>query len=171
MNDRPIIRLSYRWLLLALGLLLIGLGWLASPRDAQGRPLLLLPDVKAVEDYRRAATHNAAGLRLLDGEIATLLQGQNPDLFTQSRQAQAAFEHALAIAQKIDIQSAPPALAGLREASAQTASTYLEASRLALRWVSLPQASNLAIAEDQLAQAQQELETLEDSQWLKMTSR
>jgi len=171
MNDRPIIRLSYRWLLPVLGLLFIGLGWLASPRDAQGHPLLLLPDVKAVEDYRRAATYNAAGLRLLDGEIAALLQGSSPDLFTKSSQAQAAFEHALAIAQKIDVQSAPPALAGLREASAQTASTYLEASRLALRWVSLPQEPNRTAAEKELTQAQQELETLEESQWLKMTSR
>ncbi len=46
-------------------------------------------------------------MRLLDGEIAALLAGQNADLFTQSRQAQAAFEHALRIAQEIDVQAAP----------------------------------------------------------------
>ena len=170
MNDRSIIRLSYSWLLLPLGLLLFLLGWLDSPRDAQGQPLLLLPDVKAVEDYRRAARDNAAGLRLLDGEIAALLVGQSQDLFTQSRQAQTAFEHALAISQKIDTQAAPPALDGLREASAQTASAYLEASRLALRWVSLPQELRRSAAEDQLAQAQQELQTLEESQWIQKIS-
>ena len=58
-------------------------------------------------------------MHLLDGEIAALLAGQNTDLFTQSRQAQAAFEHALQIAQDIDVQAAPPALDGLRGAACQ----------------------------------------------------
>lgn len=171
MNDQPIVRLSLSWLIIPFGMLLVLLGGLTSPRDAQGRPLLLLPDVKAVEDYRRSMIDNAAGLRLLDGEIAVLLVGQSPDLFTQSRQAQAAFQHALTITQRIDTQSAPPALDGLRQAAAQTASNYLEASRLALRWVSLPQESNRLAAENELKQAQQELQTLEASQWLQMTSR
>jgi hypothetical protein len=42
---------------------------------------------------------------------------------------------------------------------------------LALRWVSLPQEPNRTAAEKELTQAQQELETLEESQWLQMTSR
>jgi hypothetical protein len=170
MNDLPVVRLSFSWLLLPLAMLLVLLGWLASPRNAQGRPVLLLPDVKAVKDYQRAARDNAAGLRLLDGEIAVLLEGQSPDLFTQSRQAQVAFQHALTITQRIDTQSAPPALDGLRQASAQTASSYLEASRLALRWVSIPQESNRAATENELTNAQQELQTLEASQWLQKTS-
>ena len=127
---------------------------------------MLLPDVKVVEDYRLSISSATANLQLLDGEIAALLAGQNSDLFTQSRQAQAAFEHALRIAQEIDVQSAPPALDGLRGAASGTASAYLEAARLALVWVSLPQDANHAAAENGLAQAHQQLKTLEESKWL-----
>src|SRR5664279_4990012 len=95
---------SLGWLLIPLALFLTAVGALASPRDAQGQPLLLLPDVKAVEDYRLSISSTTAGMQLLDGEIAALLAGQNADLFAQSRQAQVAFEHALQIAQDIDIQ-------------------------------------------------------------------
>jgi len=165
MNE-PEARIPLGWLLLPLGLFLTVLGALVSPQDVQGRPILLLPDVKAVEDYRRSVSSATTGLRLLDGEIAALLTDQTPDLFTQSRQAQAAFEHALHIAQDIDIQAAPPALDGLRGAAAGTASAYLEAARSTLRWVSLPQEDNHKAAEDGLAQARQELKSLEESKWL-----
>jgi hypothetical protein len=154
MNDRELC-LPSSWLLLPLGLLLTLVGALASPRDAQGRPLLLLPDVKAMEDHRRAVSSNATSLHLLDGEISALLEGQSLDLFTQSRQAQAAFEHGLHLAQAVDVQAAPPALDGLRQASAQAASAYLETARLALRWVGLSEEANKSAAEDQSAQAHQ----------------
>ena len=166
--DDHTFHISLSWLLLPLALFLTLLGALSSPRDEQGRPLLLLPDVKAVEDYRHAMSSAIAGMQLLDGEIAALLAGQNTDLFTQSRQAQSAFEHALRIAQEVDVQSAPPALDGLRGAATGTASAYLEAARLALRWVSLPQEDNRTAAENSLAQAQQQLKTLEESKWLAM---
>ena len=169
MDDRGS-HLSLTWLLLPLGLFLILVGVLASPHDAQGRPLLLLPDVKAVEDYRRSIRGAADSMRLLDGEIAALLAGQNADLFTQSRLAQAAFEHALRIAQEIDVQASPPALDGLRGAAADTASAYLEAARLALVWISLPVESNHTEAESELLQARQQLQTLEASKWLAKTS-
>lgn len=168
MTEREI-HLSLGWLLLPLALILTSVGAQASPRDGQGRPLLLLPDVKAVEDYRRSISATTAELRLLDGELAALLAGQTIDLFTQSRQAQAVFEHALRIAEKIDVQEAPPALGGLRDISAKTAAAYLEAARLALRWVSLPQEANHTAAESGLAQARQQLQTVEESKWLAKT--
>ncbi len=79
MDDRTL-HLSLSWLLLPLALFLTVVGALASPRDAQGRPLLLLPDVKAVEDYRQATSSATTGMQLLDGEIAALLAGQNTSI-------------------------------------------------------------------------------------------
>ncbi len=165
MDDRAL-HVSWTWFLLPLALLLTLLGALSSPRDAQGKPLLLLPDVKAVEDYRKSMSSTTAEMQLLDGEIAILLAGQNLDLFTQSRQAQVAFEHALRIAQQVDVQTAPPALEGMRVTAAGTAPAYLEAARLALVWVSLPQDNNRTAAEGSLVQARQQLKTLEESKWL-----
>ncbi|MCL4559866.1 MAG: hypothetical protein M1281_04520 [Chloroflexi bacterium] len=165
MDDRTL-HISLTCLLLPLALILTIVGALSSPRDALGQPFLLLPDVKALENYRLSMSNATTNMQLLDGEIAALLAGQNSDLFTQSRQAQTAFEHALRIAQEIDVQSAPPALDGLRGAAAGTASAYLEAARLALRWVSLPQEANRTAAENGLVQARQQLKTLEESKWL-----
>lgn len=53
--------------------ILLGIGWFASPRDVNNRPLLLLPDVKAVEEYRRLVNHWRDESRLVDGEIALIL--------------------------------------------------------------------------------------------------
>jgi hypothetical protein len=165
MDDRTL-HLFVSWLLLPLALFLIVLGALSSPRDAQGKHLLLLPDVKAVEDYRQSMSSTISEMQLLDGEIAALLAGQTTDLFTQSRQAQVAFEHALRIAQEVDVQTAPLVLDGLRGAAASSASVYLEAAQLALRWVSLPQEENRTAAENSLANARQQLNILEESKWL-----
>ncbi len=164
--DDHTLHLSLSWLLIPLVLFLILLGALFSPHDAQGKPLLILPDVKAVEDYRKSMSSATAEMQLLDGEIAILLAGQNLDLFTQSRQAQAAFEHALRIAQKVDVQTAPPALEGLRVTAAGTASAYLETAHLALVWVSLPEKDNFIAAENSLVQARQQLKALDESKWL-----
>jgi hypothetical protein len=164
--DDHTIHLSWSWFLLPLASLLIVIGAFSSPRDVHGKPLLLLPDVKAVEDYRRSIGSAIAGMQLLDGEIAALLAGRNTDLFSQSRQAQAAFEHALRIAQEVDVQTAPPVLDSLRGSATTTASAYLDTARLALVWVSLPEEDNHTTAENSLAQARQQLETLEENKWL-----
>ncbi len=153
-------------ILVLIVLLLIFLGAQTTPSDVQGRPLLMLPDIYTVETYRHAALDDLGRLRLLDGEITSLLTSQNVDLFIQSNQAQAVFEHALQTAQGIDSRSAPPVLRALRDASSSAASDYLEAARLALRWVSLGQEANWSDAFDQLTSAQQVLQTLEKSQWL-----
>ncbi len=71
--DDHTLHISLGWLLLPLALILTVVGALSSPRDAQGQPLLLLPDVKAVEDYRLSMTSSTANMQLLDGEIAALL--------------------------------------------------------------------------------------------------
>jgi hypothetical protein len=48
----------------------ITLGALSSPHDAQGRHLLLLPDVKVVEDYRQWMSSAIAVKQLQEAEIA-----------------------------------------------------------------------------------------------------
>jgi hypothetical protein len=151
-------------------ILLMGIGWAASPRDENGRPLLLLPDVKAVEEYRRLANHWRDELRLVDGEVALTLAGDQTDLFGQSRQAQTTFEHSLRIVQEIDRHDAPATMAGLQEELKRVSQSYLEASRLAMRWLSLPEKGNHEQAQSKLAEARNTLNQLESSQWLEKRS-
>jgi len=43
------------WILLSLAVIFTIIGAVVSPLDELGKPVLLLPEVKAVEDYRRSA--------------------------------------------------------------------------------------------------------------------
>jgi hypothetical protein len=150
--------------------ILLGIGWFASPRDIDNRPLLLLPDVKAVEEYRRLANRWRDELRLVDGEIALILAGNTSDLFSQSRQAQNTLEHNLRIIQEIDRHDAPATLIGLQEELKLVAQSYLESSRLALRWLSLPDQANHDKAQDRLEESRNMLSDMEASQWLEKRS-
>jgi hypothetical protein len=166
MNDGEEIRIPLSVLIIPTIVLLVVVGWSASPRDENGRPLLLLPDVKAVEDYRRLAVAWNDEFHLIDGEIAALLADESYDIFGQSRQAQRAVERALEIVQGIDRQEAPPTLVGLREDLGRVSISYLESARLALRWLSVPDQAHREQVEQSLSQARSGLKELESSQWL-----
>ena len=51
MRERKTEYYLFAFLLLVIVLGLVG--WAFSPLDSEGRPILLLPDVKKVEDYRK----------------------------------------------------------------------------------------------------------------------
>ena len=141
-------------------------GWLASPLDGAGHPLLLLPDVKRVEDYRRQVGKWAEQLRLLDGQLATLLSGSG-DLLSQSREGQRAFEGSLVIAKEADTWAAPPALSGLRAMVVTTSLAYLEASRGVMLWISAPKQENYTEAVQLVRAAREQLSELEESSWIR----
>lgn len=170
MNDNTVIQIPASRLVILVLLVLLAIGGIASPRDEDGRPLLLLPDVKSVEGYRRLARDADKELRLVDGKIAATLNGEVDDLFGQTRRAQEVFEQILHISEGLDRQEAPPALVGLKEDLTRTATSYLEAARLTLRWLSIPSPANAEQARARLAEAQAGLTELEKSQWLRTTS-
>jgi hypothetical protein len=171
MNENQEIRIPLSMLVVLVILTLLAIGGIASPRNLYGRPLLLLPDVKAVEDYRRLAREASKELRLVDGKIAATLAGDVDDLFGQTRRAQEAFEHILRISEQLDQKEAPPVLVGLKEDLNTSAMTYMEAARLTLRWLSTPNQANSENALAKLAEARASLSELEVNQWLQTTSR
>jgi len=61
------------WILFGLAVIFTIIGAFVSPLDDQGKPVLLLPEVKAVEDYRKAAQSWISELNILDGEIAHII--------------------------------------------------------------------------------------------------
>jgi hypothetical protein len=87
--DESVIQVSeeklqkFGWILLGVAVLFTMIGVFVSPLDDQGKPVLLLPEVKAVEDYRRSAQSWISELVVLDGEIAHVIAAdQQGDLFT-----------------------------------------------------------------------------------------
>ncbi len=155
------------WMLLGIAVLLTIVGGFVSPIDDQGKPVLLLPDVKAVEDYRRSAQGWINEMTVLDGEISQLIASeQQGDFFLLSRAAQETLQHAVDLAQKVDRTKIPPIGMGLHEQVLSTVVCYLEAARCALRWVSTPDQENLNLAVEVLGEAQMMKSELETNQWL-----
>ncbi len=148
-------------------MVLLGLGIFTSPRDRDNRPLLLLPDVKAMEDYRRSLVNWHARFREIDGRMTRLLSDNyGVDLFSQSSEGQKIQNETIQLLQEIDQTSTPPAAVSARDMALGAGSAYLEASRAMLTWISAPTATNLDLAQKSLDSAYTNLSNLEASQWM-----
>ena len=154
-------------ILLAALILFAVIGAFASPRDENGKPVLLLPEVKAFEDYRRSALSWLEQMRLLDTEIAGVLGEQaSGDLFTRSRQTQKMLQRAVSLAKEIDQAKVPAAAAGIHDLLSETGLSYLDAARLTMRWVGAPEEATRAAIEEKLEQSRKTRSALQENQWL-----
>lgn len=147
--------------------LLTVLGWLSSPIDrTTGRPLLLVPEVKAVHDYQANARSWIDRFALLDAEVSGLLTQPTGDLFSRSSQANHTVESAVVLTQTIDRTAAPLSLTSLHQAFVSASLAYLEAARSALVWVSTPSEEKLVAAKANLETARMQVKQLSQSEWL-----
>jgi hypothetical protein len=145
---------------------LLVLGYLFSPRDRDDRPVLLLPDVKAVEDYRVALMRWQTQARDLDSQISTILSGRfGSDLFTTSREAQKMIDAGVRLLSDIEQQKTPTVATPARAMAIRMASEYLEAARATLVWTTTPTDSNFDTAQGHLETARNLLSELETSEW------
>lgn len=154
----------------AVGLLLLltAIGMLNSHVGADGRPLLLLPDVWETVAYQKNAIAWQGEFNQLESDINGLMsETQMGDLLAQSQSAQKTLERAAQLAREIDQAPAPIAISGLRDLLVGTSLDYLEASRLALRWLNVPKEDTRNEALAKLQEAHQALQQLEESQWIK----
>lgn len=140
-------------------------GWMASPVDADGRPLLLLPGVKKVEDYRRESRAWIEDMRLIDSQLTTVLSDQG-DLLSQSQSGQNIFEKSLSVAKDIDAAESPAALVGFKSMLSNTSLAYFNASRAVLMWISAPKEKNYDQAVLLVQTARAQLSELEASSWI-----
>jgi len=148
-------------------MVLLGLGLFTSPRDRDNRPLLLLPDVKAMEDYRRSLVLWHATFVELDGRMTRLLSADyGGELFSQSSEGQKIQDATVQLLREVDQTSAPAAAASAKDLALRAGSAYLEASRSLLAWISAPTASNLEAAQQALDSARATFAELEASQWM-----
>lgn len=146
---------------------LLGLGLFTSPRDRDNRPLLLMPDLKAMEDYRRSLAGWHTRFLELNGRMTLLLSADyGGDLFSQSSEGQKIQEATVQLLREIDQTATPSAAVSAREMAIDAGSAYLEASRAMLTWISTPTAANLDAAQQAFKTAQATLSELEASQWM-----
>lgn len=166
MTGEQVVIPKWAWIGVLL-LALLGLGWVVSPRDTANRPILLLPDAKAVEDYRVSVSNWHGRMKTLDAEMTTILSGKfGSDLFSKSREAQKVMEAAIQLAQEIERKNVPTAAIPAKSMLVQSASAHLTAARAMLQWVTASTDENLAVAQRSLEDARKTLEQLEQSEWM-----
>jgi len=165
MNGEIIIP-KWVWIIVCL-VVVLGLGIGISPRGIDGRPLLLLPDVKALEDYRRSLSAWHDRLVDIDGRIARILSNNyGGDLFSQSSEGQKVLNETTQILKEIDQTSTTAAAIPARDLALNAASATLNAAQLSLLWISAPTSANLETAGQALDAARANLTSLEASQWM-----
>ena len=147
--------------------ILLGLGLIVSPRDKDNHPILLLPDVKAVGDYRRSLISWHDRLLELDGRIAGVLSNNyGGDLFSQSSEGQKILSETVQLLQEIDQTETPSAAVPARDMIMLAGSASLDVSKSMLTWISAPTPANLSAAQQALAGARTTLSNLEASAWM-----
>lgn len=147
------------------------LGYHASPRDETGRPVLLLPDVRAVDLYRRNAVRWANEWQAIEDNLEQVLTEDGRQLLLRSRQAQRAFDQAVALAQEVDGTEAPSALLGLHEQAVANSDAHIQAGAAIARWLSAPTSENRVAAETALAGASASQATFASSEWIAPASQ
>ncbi|MBM3272490.1 hypothetical protein FJY94_04410 [Candidatus Kaiserbacteria bacterium] len=144
---------------------LIGLGIAVSPRGEHGRPVLLSPNVRAVEHYRRHALRWVGDWQALRNELHRVLEEEG-ELLAISTRAQRGFEQTIALAQEVEATEAPASLVGLHDQAAITSQAFVVASLAVARWVSAPTGENRQRALQTLTSADETLKSLEANEWL-----
>ncbi len=164
MEKRP----SMIWGFASLAAILITLlGWWQTPIEHfTGRPLLLIPEVKAVVDYQVQARGWVDQFQSLDASITDLLLDTNGDLFSQSQQGNRVLQQAVQMAQTVDQTKAPATLVGLHSELKVISLGFLDAARLTLRYLATPSPENRAAAQSAVDQTRVKLEGVKASEWI-----
>lgn len=142
-------------------------GAAVTPYDAEGRPVVLKPELIAAESYRARVVSWTGAMRALQADLFTLLETGGSDLYGDSAAANDAHTRARAVAEAIEVAPAPPpAMAGLWEQARFTAGIFLDAAQWTASWVGAPtpDLKNEAVAALEAAGAA--LDELEMSPWL-----
>jgi len=162
-------KLNWRWLILIVLILLGILGWFSSPVSQEGRPTLLLPEVKKVVIYRHQAARWIRQLSALDGQIDVLLSGNRMDPLSLSRKAQGVYADWIKLFQAVDATIVPQALAGVHQTIKEVIQAYLDATQKLLAWVSDPNELTLGTTLESLESAGLLLTALETNAWMQGT--
>ena len=146
-------------------LLLILLGWQNTPYSSEKEPLLLLPQLRKVQNYQRQVLKWMVSLQDCDGRLAVLFSSEKRDLYQVSREAEMINRNLASLYQEIDRKSPPESLQGLQDVLLETATAYLAAANLGLDWISSGADGDLDTARIGLAEAHAFLQQLQSLPW------
>jgi len=143
------------------------IGNAVSPRDEENRPVLLLPDVRAVEQYRAATETWVSEWVALDKQLRSILDAPlGNDLLGQSRKSQQAFDQALDLSRAVESNESPSSLIGLSAQTRNAAVAYLNAAMAVARFISAPTPDNRIDASSNVGIAGRALQQLQANEWM-----
>lgn len=152
-------------LLLPLVIFLL-IGSIISPVNAEGKPIILSPEVKAIEEYRAKVERWHDYYVEIDQRSEAILLNGNIDLFTTSQDAQGILDDTLAVIRDLQQQKTPSAAIPARDIIDRVGEGYFLSSRAILKWVAAPNEENYKKAINALQSARNKLIEMEQSQWL-----
>lgn len=162
------------WSVLVLALLagLYWLGVLATPLDADGRPLILSPSLRAVERYRARARGWVERMAEIDEHLTALLMADeeagSAELYERGREMQAVGEEAANLVGEVQATEVTVAMVGLREQVGAAADAYLAAAISTSRWLNAPSETGRREALVVLEEACIQRIELEENEWVVM---
>jgi hypothetical protein len=157
---------KWYWFFTAVLLFFAVLGWFNSPLSLEGRPVLLLPDVKRVETYRHQASRWVKQLSALEGQSAVLLSGNRSDPLALSRKAQRLYLDSIRLFEEVDTSLVPQALGGVHQRIQEAIQGQLEVTQNLCLWISDPNELTHAAALTSLESAREELAALKNNAWM-----
>ncbi len=121
--------------------LLAVLGHAVTPVTPDGDLLALSPAYVATVRYLDLARERLDRLAEIDAGLTEVMNAQG-NIYVQGRDAERAFEQALATARAIARDTPPLSLATLQTTLSEAGSAYVGAAQAVLRWVSAPTETN-----------------------------
>jgi hypothetical protein len=165
-NGHVIRRLTV-WLLAMLVLIgVLVLGYLSSPLDDNGRPLLLTPRLARIVAYQRDIHRWAYQLRSIHNSLENILSRTDAGLFEQDQEVNRLYGDLLRLREEVDGTKMPPTLESLHLVMQSALEESSAAVQATASWVGEPVTDNHLQAETALETASESLNHLLTNPWV-----
>jgi hypothetical protein len=143
------------------------LGYLSSPLDDNGRPLLLTPRLAQIVAYQHDVHRWANQLRSNHSSLANILLRSDVGLFEQDQEVNRLYGELFRIREEVDGTKVPPTLESLHLTMQSALDESIVAVQATASWVGEPTTANHLQAEAALETASESLNHLLANPWVK----
>ncbi len=152
-------------ILLCVGLVI--LGYLVSPNNDEGSPLLLSPRLAQMKRYQRQVQGWYIELSEIHHDIVTLAEDDKGDLFVGSSLVNTIYGRLSTLENQMDQAVVPPTLINVHELILYTTQLHRETAMYLTLWMSEPTEPNLRALIASLDEASDALKRVYDNPWVR----
>lgn len=161
------IKTGMKWLsLFLLAVAMAALGYFVTPRNVEGKPLLLTLRLMQIAAYQREVHAWTDTLKEVSEGLDEILAGHSTDLFAQDNRVNQLHGRLLNLRAEVEGMDVPPTLENLHALIGETVDAYILATTQTTAWVGEPTDANSASAAEALVQADARLERIFQNPWV-----